>query len=91
MDTSAWIILAVVVALVVVGAAFALTRGRSRRVESRREEAGVLRERAQVRAAQAERNEAVAEEKALEARREREAAEATARRADDVDPDVEAR
>jgi flagellar biosynthesis/type III secretory pathway M-ring protein FliF/YscJ len=89
MDTTAWIILAVVAAIVIVGVAFALTRGRERRLETRREEAGVLRERAHVRAEQAQQHEAVAEEKAREARREREAAEATAQRADEVDPDVE--
>ena len=38
---------------------------------------------------QAERREAVAEEQAREARREREAAEATTRRADEIDPDVD--
>jgi FtsZ-interacting cell division protein ZipA len=88
-DTTAWIILAVVAAIVLVGLLFALTRGQRQRVESRREEAGVLRERAQVRAAQAERHEAVAEEKAREARREREAAEATARQAAEIDPDID--
>lgn len=89
MDTTAWIILAVVAAIVVVGVVLALTRGRQRQLDSRREEAGVLRERAHVRADQARREEEIAEEKARRAQRERDAAEATARQADEVDPDVD--
>lgn len=102
MDTWLWIVLVVIaigiLAAVVVGA----TRGRERRLEAKRGEANVLRDRAAVRGEQAHRGEQEAEaeareaqrrqqlseESAEEARREREAAQETAARADEVDPDV---
>jgi F0F1-type ATP synthase membrane subunit b/b' len=95
MDSWVWIVLAVV-AVLVVGAAFAATQGRQRRLESRREEASTLRDRAEMRSEQAQERAAAAEQRqreadahAEEARREREAAEAAARRADELDPDVD--
>lgn len=101
MDTWVWIVIAVA-AVILVGAVIAARTGRQRRVESKREEAGVLRDRAAVREQKAERAEAdaerearearrrqeLAEQRAEEARRERDAAQTTAARADDVDPDA---
>jgi FtsZ-interacting cell division protein ZipA len=87
-DTWVWILL-VVAAIVLIGAIYAGTRGRERRLEARREEAGTLRERSRMRADEAHRREQLAEEQAREAKREREAAETTAQRADELDPDVD--
>jgi len=90
MDAWVWIVL-ILIAVVVVAGIVALTRGRERRLETKRAEASALRERAEMCSEQAERREAIAEEQAREARREREAAEATVQRADELDPDVEDR
>ena len=101
MDTWVWI-LVIVAAIVVDRRARGSRRGRARKVESRRSEAGVLRDRASVReeqasraeqeaqseAEEARRRQVLADQRADEARREREAAQATAQRADEVDPDV---
>jgi FtsZ-interacting cell division protein ZipA len=89
MDTWVWIVIAVVVGLVILGALFVLPRWRERSLEQKRTEAATLRDRARVRAEKAEQREALAEEQAREARQHREAAEATAQRADEVDPDVD--
>jgi F0F1-type ATP synthase membrane subunit b/b' len=90
MDTWVWIVIAVVVALVILGALFAMMTVRGRRLEDRRTEASALRGRARIREQKAERRQELADEQADEARREREAAEATRQRADDVDPDADA-
>jgi len=87
MDTWVWILIAVVAALVVLGALFVVPRWRARSLEQKRTEASSLRDRARIRAEKAEQREALAEEQAQEARRHREAAEATAQRADEIDPD----
>jgi FtsZ-interacting cell division protein ZipA len=89
MDTWVWIVIAVVVGLVILGALFVLPRWRERSLEQKRTEAATLRDRARVRVEKAEQREALAEEQAREARQHREAAEATAQRADEVDPDVD--
>jgi flagellar biosynthesis/type III secretory pathway M-ring protein FliF/YscJ len=96
MDAWVWIVLAVIAVLVIAGIVFAATRGRQRRLESRREEASALRDRAEMRTEQAEQRAAAAEQRrreadahAEEAKREREAADAAARRADELDPDVD--
>jgi F0F1-type ATP synthase membrane subunit b/b' len=89
MDTWVWIVIAVVLALVVLGALLVVPRMRERGLEEKRTEASALRDRARMRAEKAEQREALAEEQAQEARREREAADATAQRADEVDPDVD--
>jgi FtsZ-interacting cell division protein ZipA len=88
MDTWVWIVIAVVVALVVLGALFVVPRWRERSLEAKRTEASALRDRARIRVEKAEQREALAEEQAQEARRHREAAEATVQRADEVDPEV---
>ena len=88
METWVWILL-VVAAIVLIGVIYGATRGRERRLEAKREEAGTLRERSRMRADEAHRREEFAEEQAREARREREAAETTAQRADELDPDVD--
>ena len=89
MDTWIWIVIAVVLALVVLGALFVVPRWRERSLEQKRTEASALRDRARVRVEKAEQREALAQEQAQEARRHREAAEATAQRADEVDPDAD--
>jgi hypothetical protein len=93
---SAWVwVLIVIAAIVVLGAVLMGTRGRQRRLEQKRGEAGVLRERSRVRVERAQRQETAAEEQARQAneqkqqaQREREAAESTAQRAEELDPDV---
>jgi F0F1-type ATP synthase membrane subunit b/b' len=94
MDAWVWVLIVAAVIFVVL-AAVAVTRGRQRKLDTKRGEAGALRERAEMRSAQAERREAAAEEQTRQAERwmqeaqhEREVAQATAQRADDVDPDV---
>ena len=89
MDT--WLIIVIiVVAIVVIGVlAWAATRGRQRRLESKRVEAGELRQEAQSRAQRADERQALAEEQAEQARRERVEAESRLERADEVDPDTD--
>jgi flagellar biosynthesis/type III secretory pathway M-ring protein FliF/YscJ len=89
MDT--WLIVVIVIVAVVVLAllAWAATRGRERRIESKRAEAGELRQEAQSRAQRADERQALAEEQAEQARRERLEAESRLERADDVDPDTD--
>ena len=86
-----WLIIVIVVAVVFVLALLFLagTKGREKRLENRRAEAGELRGEAETSARRAEEREAVAEEQAERAREEREAAQSHARRADEIDPDVE--
>jgi hypothetical protein len=101
MDTWVWVVL-IVAGVILVAALVAASRGRGKRVDAKRAEAGVLRDRAGVREEQAKRAEEEAEREAREARRrqelaeqraeearhERDAARTTATRADEVDPDV---
>jgi Tfp pilus assembly protein PilO len=89
MPTWLWIVIAVVVVLLVLALAFlAVRKGREKRVEKKRGEAHELRLEAEDRLAQAGRREAVAEQEAERARRERAAAQDAIVRAEDVDPDV---
>ena len=89
MDT--WLIIVIVVAAVVVLALayWAATRGRERRLESRRAEAGELREQAGLASRQAEERESAARDELAKAERERAVARGHATRADEVDPDVD--
>lgn len=89
MDT--WLIVVIVIAavFVVALALWAASRGRERRLEHRRVEAGEHRERAEQRARQAEERELAAREELDRAERERAVARAHSSRADDVDPDVD--
>lgn len=87
MDTWLIILIIVVGGLVLAGLAWAATRGRERRVESKRVEAGELRQEAQVRTQRADEREGIAQEQAEQARRERLEAESELERADKVDPD----
>ena len=86
-----WVIALIVIGAVVLVALLVLAgrRGRERQLESKRSEATELRQEAGVRARRAEERAALAEEQAERARQERAAADATARRADEVDPDIE--
>lgn len=98
------VVLIVLGALVLLVIIWMLARkGRERRLDSRREEAGELRQTARSHELQAQQQEAEAEERAARARREAAAAEHQAaraesaraeaqqhvRQADDVDPDAE--
>jgi Tfp pilus assembly protein PilO len=89
MDT--WLIIVIIVVAVVVLAllAWAVTRGRQRRLEGKRVEATELRQEAQSRVQRADERQALAEEQAERARRERAEAESRLERADEVDPDVD--
>jgi flagellar biosynthesis/type III secretory pathway M-ring protein FliF/YscJ len=89
MDT--WLILLIIGALIVLAAAFvASRRARERQLESHREEASELRSGAEDQARRADQRAELAEEQAEQARREREEAEERVRRADELDPDVDA-
>jgi Flp pilus assembly protein TadB len=89
MDT--WLIIVIVIAavLVVALALWAAARGRERRLEHQRVEAGEHREQAELRARQAEERELAAREELDRAGRERAVARGHAERADEVDPDVD--
>jgi Flp pilus assembly protein TadB len=89
MDT--WLIIVIVVAAIVVLALalWAATRGRERRLESRRVEAGEQREQAELAAQQAEERELAAREELDRAERERAVARGHSARADELDPDVD--
>lgn len=78
----------IALAVVVIAIFFAIRRGREKRVEQKRIEAGQLRDEAEERLARAGQREAVAQQEGERARRERAAAEDAVRRAEDVDPDV---
>jgi FtsZ-interacting cell division protein ZipA len=89
MDTWVWIVIAVaalvVLGLVLVGA----LKARERRLEGKRSEAVELRRQAEMKTERAENRASVADELAERARVERKEAAVAARRADDVDPDVD--
>jgi FtsZ-interacting cell division protein ZipA len=89
MDWWIWLLIIfgvlLLVGIIVVGGRSA----RERRLESKRGEATELRREAQQVSESAQQRERFASEEADRARREREAAEERARRADEIDPDVE--
>lgn len=89
MDSWIWILIVLgvllLVGIIIVGG----RNARTKRLEGKRVEATELRRDAQQQGEQAEQRESFATEEADRARREREAARERARRADEVDPDVE--
>ena len=89
MATWVWIVIAaaalIVLGLVVIGA----WKGRERRLESKRTEAQGLRRQAEQQSRRAQERGALAEELAERSRGERQEAQVAARRADEVDPDVD--
>jgi FtsZ-interacting cell division protein ZipA len=79
-----------VAAVVVLGLVlFGAWKGRERRLEGKRSEALQLRRQAEQKTQQAEHRASVADELAERARAERQEAQVAARRADEVDPDVD--
>jgi FtsZ-interacting cell division protein ZipA len=89
MDWWIWLLIILGV-LLLVGIIVVGGRGaRERRLEGKRVEATELRREAQGRAESADQRERFAAEEAERARREREAAETHAARADEIDPDVD--
>src|SRR5919109_649707 len=90
MDTWLIIVIAVAAVLVVAVALWALSRSRNRRHEERRVEAGEHREKAELQSLRAREREQAAQDELERAQTEREAAQAHVRRADELDPDVEA-
>jgi len=89
MDAWVWIVIAVAAVVVIGVLILSARKARQRRLESKRGEARELRTQAQVTAERAEHRAATADELAERARVERGEAEAAARRANEVDPDVE--
>jgi hypothetical protein len=75
--------------LVVALALWALSRSRNRQLEEQRAEAGEHREKAELQSLRAREREQAAQDELERAQTEREVAQAHARRADEVDPDVE--
>jgi Flp pilus assembly protein TadB len=90
MDTWLIIVIAVVAVLVVAAALWLVSRSRARRLEERRAEAGEHRETSERQALRAREREEAAQDELERAKMEREVAQAHARRADELDPDVEA-
>lgn len=89
MDT--WIIVLIIGVLIALAIAFVLSRrARERQLEGRREEASELRSTAEDQTQRAEQRASLAEEQAEQARRERAEGEERLRRADELDPDVDA-
>lgn len=90
MATWVWIVIAVA-ALIVVGiVAVGAWKGRERRLESKRTEAQGLRRQAEQQSRRAQERSALADELADRAQGERQEAQVAGRRADEVDPDVDA-
>lgn len=89
MDTWLIIVIAVAAVLVVGIALWALSRSRNRQLEERRVEAGDHREKSELQSLRAREREQAAKDELERAQTEREVAQAHARRADEVDPDVE--
>jgi flagellar biosynthesis/type III secretory pathway M-ring protein FliF/YscJ len=89
MDT--WLIIVIAVAAVLVAGIvlWLLSRSKERRLEERRVEAGEHREKAELQSLRAREREAAAQEELERAQDEREVAQAHARRADEIDPDVD--
>ena len=90
MPTWAVVLIVVGAIVVVAGIAIGATRARNERLERQRAEASELRREADRRYASAKETGVMAEEQAQAAHRERTAAAAAARRADEIDPDVDA-
>lgn len=86
-----WLIVVIALAAVVgVGLViWALERGRSRKLQERRVEAGEHREQSELRALQARERREAAEEEIERSEREQAVAQAHARRADELDPDMD--
>jgi FtsZ-interacting cell division protein ZipA len=89
MNTWIWIVIAVGV-LIVLGLLFVSSRkARERRLDSKRAEASNLRRQAEAKAQHAEHRASVADELSQRTTVERQEARVAARRADEVDPDVD--
>ena len=84
-----WIVIAVAAIVVLAVVAFAILRARARHLEEKRREATELRRQSEAKLQRSEHRSSVADDLAERARRERQEAEVTARRADEVDPDVD--
>jgi hypothetical protein len=91
MSTAAWIVVAIIVVVVIVLVAAAIMTSRRRKVESRREEAQDLRERASSQHATVQRREAEAAEADARARAAQAEADATAARAQQMQLDAQQR
>jgi Flp pilus assembly protein TadB len=89
MDTWVWIVIAVAVVVIVGLIVWSARRARERQLESKRNEARELRQEAEAKTQRAVRRASIADELADRAHVERQEAEVAARRADDVDPDVD--
>jgi type II secretory pathway component PulM len=89
MATWIWILIAVGAALVLAIVLFGAWKGRERRLESKRTEAQGLRRQAEQQARRAQERSELADELAERARGERREAQVAARRAAEVDPDVD--
>ena len=89
MDTWLIVVIAVAAVLLVAVVLWALSRTRNRKLDERRVEASQHREKAELQSFRAREREAAAQDELERAQNEREVAEAHARRADEVDPDVD--
>jgi hypothetical protein len=89
MDTWLIVVIALAAVLAVGVVVWALERGRARKLEERRAEAGEHREEAELRAIRARERREAAEAELERADREHAVAQAHARRADELDPDVD--
>jgi hypothetical protein len=86
----AWIIIGIAAAIVLLAVLYGATVGRRRRLERNREHAGRIRAEAEARGQRAEQRAELAREQVAQAERERVEADQLARRADTLDPDVDA-
>jgi Flp pilus assembly protein TadB len=89
MDTGVWIVIAAAAVLIIGLILWSARRARERKLEEQRNEARELRSQAEAKTQRAERRASVADKLADRARVERQAAQVAARRADEVDPDVD--
>ena len=89
MDTWVWSVIAGAAVAAIALIVFAAKRARERRLESKRDEALELRRQAEAQTQRAEHRASVADGLAERARVERQEAQVAARRADEVDPDVD--
>jgi Flp pilus assembly protein TadB len=89
MSTWVWIVIAVAVVVVVALFVVASQKARARRLESKRTEAQELRQEAGARERKADERGALASDLADQERTERHEARMAAKRADEIDPDVE--
>jgi uncharacterized protein HemX len=89
MATWIWVLI-VIGALIVLGVMlFGARKGREQRLESKRTEALGLRRHAEKQARRAQERSALADELAARSRSEQQEAQVAARRADEVDPDID--